>query len=145
VKASLAYRRRTDYLRTVRDIVSSGIHFHSSHEKMLERLQERVYSRPKYQKLPARDRAYIAGATDQMFSDIYLHLEFRHFYNGEWLTWDAIVTRGGGRLPLDFSAYLDADGSLEGTHFWRGTDKMYSTTMYKRGPNGTSVKVETES
>ena len=59
--ANQAYNWERRFMSIAKDVYNSAILFHWSHKRLLENLEQRLYSLPAWKKAPRYARAYVTG------------------------------------------------------------------------------------
>ena len=104
----------SDLKTVVRDTFSGARIYEMTHARLCDWVGKKVYSHPKYKRLPDWAKAKLAGYIDAQFEFMY-----------HWLEWRVQYPTGVYILGKDVP---DGQWSkvLPGAHFYKGTDKTYS-------------------
>lgn len=110
MKLDTAIKRQIEFVEKVKSLRWEVRHYLDTHEKILERLNTRIYSDSRYQKLPAHCRehirGYIFGWLDILWGEmvpVYLDLRTSTHYIGKYPCEPQFFTYAGNAWNVDNS------------------------------------------
>lgn len=122
------------FIEIVNDINSSARSFHLTHDKILERLNERLYSHPQWNKVPEHVRSYVRGYMRAKHDDYYkYHLVWCMYIDGELLTSDEVKLKD--RAEKARALHIDPNYKSP----WARCENEKSRHVWK-GQNGVALK-----
>ena len=125
MKFSTAYNKRESLRRAIHDCFHMTKLTRCSHVEHLARMDAKVWSRVRTEKVPGWVQSYLSGVADTLADANWQNLEFVYLYEGELYS-----THRDSTFKTTEIFYQTDRGHILGdcpcAHVWKGTDKAWN-------------------